>query len=475
MPGEPMPVVTAGVRPRDRRRFFGDTEPRTFLAVCLALFAVAAVLVLSAIARGKTLSLFDEATHADYAYRIAHGQIPARGTPLAPEILREWSCRGGVTGLHLPPCDSSTPPVPSQYPGRGEDYNFGHPPLYYAITGVIARGLGVFLPGPHFITLARLVGLLWLFAAMVTLYAAIRRFGGGVLFAAAGAALLPLVPGVLHASSTVNNDAAAPLAGSIAALLLARLLIDGATGWLVPVLATFLVTATKVLNALPMLLVAAVCVVLAVSGDRAARWPIHVSLAHRRRQLLVLAGGIVLAFLVVYQGWNLFQAHRGAQHWVSPVAGISGRPIKGLPFAELFSTLFTGISMVITNYYLQPSVDGETITLWARLLAFVVIAGPLLVMVTSARRSARWIFGLGALAGLVAYPLAVELQAFVQSGEYFPSVAGRYGMSVVPWLAACLALACCARGAGRVLVAFSGIGFVVMTLAVTGVFSLGPA
>src|SRR5450631_3480912 len=243
--------LRSSLRPSDA---MGRTPGRALVLVLLGLFLIASALVATAVKRAPDMSSYDEWTHADYAYAVSQGHIPARGSLLAPEIVREWSCHGGPGAYIPPPCGSGAPA--SSYPMRGENYNFGHPPLYYAITGALTRGIDAVVPGEHFITIARSIGLLWLYAAMLVLYAAIRRFGVERRLAFLGAAGLALWPVVIHASSTVNNDAAAPLAGSLSLWVLARILVDHKTGWFLPVVVTLAITATKVLNGFPMLCVA---------------------------------------------------------------------------------------------------------------------------------------------------------------------------------------------------------------------------
>src|ERR1035437_5625890 len=135
-----------------RREVLG--EPLIRLVVVSCTFLVIAIgLVGIVIHRAPELSIFDEATHADYAYQISQGHVPAKGSTIAPEILKEWSCHGSFNNKGLPPCKGPRLDA-AQYPGLGQNYNFGHPPVYYAITGVIAGAADTALPGDsHFITL----------------------------------------------------------------------------------------------------------------------------------------------------------------------------------------------------------------------------------------------------------------------------------------------------------------------------------
>ena len=446
---------------RPRREVFGEPLAR-LLVVSGVLFVLAIGLVGMVVHRAPQLSIFDEPTHSDYAYQISHGHVPAKGSTIAPEILKEWSCHGYFDGSKLPPC--AGPPTPAiLYPKLGQDYNFVHPPLYYAITGVIARVADAALPGnSHFITLARLVGSLWLFAAMLVLYLAVRRLGARWQLAAAAALLLPLCPQVLLASTTVTNDAPAALCGSLAVLMLARIMVQRKLGWIIPALVTGLSAATKVLNALPMLSLAAVIAVVAIIA-----WREDHRMQARKLALIVL--GVIAATAIVYVGWAAFQAGRGVAGWKSPIQGISDRPIVGSPVDDLFSTSLTGLQM-ISDFFVPDQLRSTWFTLWVRLLSFFAVAAPLVLLAVTQKREVERRLAGATLFGMVSYPIIVELQVYINGRNYFPSVPSRYGMSIIPLLIACLALAAHRLGMQRSMLTGVGVGAGVTLAAAAGLF-----
>jgi hypothetical protein len=430
------------------------------VALSCAFLVIAIGLVGIVIHRAPELSVFDEATHADYAYQISQGHVPAKGSTIAPEILKQWSCHGYWNGAPLPPC-AGPPAAPSQYPGLGQDYNFVHPPLYYAITGVLARVGEAALPGnSHFITMARLVGIAWLFAAMLVLYLAVRRLGARWQLAASGAILLPLCPQVLYASATVTNDAPAALCGSLAVLMLARIMVQGKRGWIIPTLVTGLAAATKVLNALPMLSLAGVLLIVALLAWRQD---------HRKeaREFALIVLGVLAATVVVYGGWVAFQSGRGLAGWKSPIEGFSGRPIVGSPVAAVFSTSFTGFQM-IGDFFLPAQLTGTWLTLWVRVLSFLAAAAPLVLLGVTRKREVERALAGAALLGMISYPIIVELQVYLGSDTYFPHVVSRYGMSIIPLLIACLAMAAQRLGMARSTLTGVGAGAAVTLASTTG-------
>ena len=364
----------------DPRTVAGEPLCRILL-LGLGFLCLALTFVFIAVARGPELSPVDEPTHADYAYQISHGTIPARGSLISSEIQYEGACHTLEASTAHPDCAAA---VSTSQPAT-QNYNFGEAPLYYLVTGEVDRGLDAVFPGTHdFITLGRCIGAGWLFSGMLVLYLALRRFEVDWPFAAAAAVLVPLCPGVLAASSTMTNDAPAALAGASALYLLARLMTQERTGWVAPAVVTALATATKVLNGMPMLAVAGIAAVIAV-----ARWRRGTSPEAYRAAACCLA--ILVAFGAVYLGWAMFQAGRGPSDWVNPNLA-DGLPLTGSPSGDMLSNLFGGFQHLATNYWLQPDINGETVSIWATALGVLFAAAPLLALAAdrAARRPGPW-------------------------------------------------------------------------------------
>ena len=436
---------------------------RRFVLVASGLLGLALTLVLLAVVRGPQLSPYDEPAHADYAYQIAHGSIPAKGSVIGPEIRYEWSCHG-LGDSASDGCDV----LNGDFGAGVQDYTFGDPPVYYFATGVIARAASAVAPaGDQFIDMSRGVGVLWLFGAMLVLYLALRRFRVGWQCSVAAAALLPLCPGVLGATSTVTSDAPAALCGSVALWLLAGITVQRRTGWLLPAILTALAAGTKILNAMPMLAVGVVAAGFAISALRRNDRP-----AALRSGAQSLA--VFVSFLAVYFGWAFFQGGRGDPGWVNPNLD-NGLPLIGSPAGDLLSNLFGTFQHLTTSYWLAPQINGESVTIWATLLGVLLAAAPLMVMAISRFRSWSWILGLAAFVGVAAVSLVVEFQMLVENNEYFALVSARYALSFIPWVIACLAVVVGRRRLTKTSLTFVGIGTAVILLAETGVFTLGPA
>lgn len=448
-------------------RTFAGEPMRRLLLVSLALACIAMTVVFIAVARGPQISITDEPAHAGYLYEVAHGHLPYKGQLVPEEIRYEWYCHNqqvSTGAAHCTGFDAST------FQTSAQVYTFGDPPVYYAVTGVLDRGISALLPGSHhFIDVGRALGALWLFAAMIVLYLAARKFRVGWKYAFAAAALVPLCPGILAASSQITSDAAAAFCGALGLYVLARILIDKNMGLVVPFLATVFTTGTKVLNGMPLLVVGGVTFFIAAGT-------LYRDRANRRaaiRPLLVTAA-IGFGFVLTYVGWTVFQNHRGSANWVNPNLG-NGSPVSGSPAGELLSNLFGTFTNLTTAYWLPASINGETIVIWATLLCVVLAAAPLIVMTASRARSWGWTLGVSTFAGITAVALVVEAQVYTANHEYFVNVSPRYALTFLPWAILCVAVVAGRRRLLKSSYAFVSLGLIVLLLAETGLFTLGPA
>lgn len=412
--------------------------------------------MLLAIGNSGAVSVLDEATHADYAYQITQGDLPYPGSTMDPEILREWSCRGTTTsGARLPPCVGISPA--SSYPAGGQNYNFFHPPLYYAITAVMAEVIDTVRPGPtDFIGNARIVSVLWMWAGMLVMFAAIRRLGLAAWWGVAAAAGIPLIPGLAGAATMVSNDAPAALSGALALWALARILKDENYGWFLPAVLAGFSAGTKALNGLPFIALGLLCLLLAVRAWRSDN-------RVRARQAAIAGVAIGSAVAIVYLGWSLFQAGRGDPNWVNPISSISSRPVVGLPFGELLLPIFGAFGGSLSGFRdfaagVTPSFGITGYGYWSRLLGWALLAVPLALITITKRGSTARILAVIALALEFAYPHVVEIVTIVSSDRYLPVISKRYGLSILPLLIGCLIVLAERRNARKTLVGFELIG-----------------
>jgi hypothetical protein len=436
-------------RPRD--------PARRWVLVTVVFAIAAAVLTLLSITKATRFSALDEATHIDYAYHLAHFELVTDGEPLSQYTLNAWSCRGQANLKALPPCDSGA--ASTSYPGGGQQYNGFHPPVYYAITGWIARPLAA-ITGQDFITVARSLGFFWLLAAMLALYGTLRywRVDWRVAFGAGG--VLAILPTILHASTTVTNDAPSALFGVAAVFVLGRVLIYRNYGWILPAVITLLAVSTKILNGIGLLVVAGVLLLLALirwrrSGFRGVAPLLRVSLA------MILAAGV---FYVI---WSKISSGRQIPDWKNPILGVNTAKLDGLPFDEWLPTLFNGFRLG-TNFYLDPYVNSAYLISWVTAAGMLFAVCSFVGLALFQRGTPRWILAGSVFLGCIAYPLVVQIQTSMNDSNYFPAVSTRYGNSLIPMAVAVIAIIVAHLHLRKTAAAVTGLGALAVLVSTAG-------
>lgn len=429
--------------------FDDSARSRAIVAAAYTLIAIA-VVVPVIFGGGHAMSRIDEPTHADWAYRIAHFQIPAKGSDIAPEIRDMWACMGQER-YALPDCGTSASAW--RFPYEGQNYNYSHPPLYYAMVGFPARMVAAVTP-LNFVEAARLSGIPWLASGMFMLFVALRRWRVDPAVAIVAPLLLISFPRVLHASTTINPDAVSTLAGALALWLAARLFLEKSEDWVLPAVLAGLVGLTKYITTIPFIALAVLVIARALRDRELRRFT---------RTDALLPAVMALAIVVPYLVWQIIQAGRGDPNWQNPLVGINTRDVVGLPGSEWIETLFVGFNLA-SDYYIQPPLDIALLEAWTSLLNVLVIGALFAIVVAfakePARRSLGWLLGVGA----VLYPLAVQVQAYGNTAvpQYFPNPTGRYGMALVPGAVACLVMAATKAGYRRSVYVMTVAGLVVV-------------
>jgi len=438
--------------------FHDSRTARVWVAVFYVIIA-AAVVIPVVLGPGKALSRIDEPTHADYAFQAAHFTLPHAGSPIAPEIRAHWACVG-QEGYELPVCGNDLGAW--AYPYDGQNYNFGHPPLYYFLVGMPARALDAVVPGIEFVTAARLVGVLWLAGGMFMLYVALRRWRIDPAAAIIAPLLLPAFPRVLHASTTVNPDAVAVLVGASAVWLAAKIFAEGYTDWRLPAVLTAAAGLTKTISAVPFIAIALLMVLRMLRDLRVKNF---------QKADLAIPIAIGLAVVVPYVLWQAAQGGRGDPYWTNPLVGLNTRDVEGLPGSEWLETAFSGINLA-SEYYLQPPMNVALMVSWTRLLNVLLIGAVFAVIVACAKEPARRSLGWMVMAGVFIYPTIVQAQAYLNTTvpQYFPNVTGRYGLAMIPGAVACLCIAAWKAGYRRIVYILVAVGLIVLAVVISNGF-----
>jgi hypothetical protein len=443
------------------------TPTRWSLVITLLLFIVASGVLVPLSALGdERMSVFDEPTHADWVWRIAHGDMVIRGATLAPEILEEWSCRQSVWGdfMWVPPCDT-VPNDPAAYSAGGINYNHFHAPLYYAVTAAGAVTIQWVASVESFVNAARLMGVFWLSAAMAGVYAVARQLGAGQGTARAAGLLFGLLPLVLHTSSVVTNDAALGVVGAGVMWVALRsvrvgipMVVLGGAG----VIAGLTKVVTFPAAAAAVLVLVAVALVWRAPGAQ-------------RRHLIVGAVALALGFTLAQAAWLGVQTLRAPDgEYLDPVPG--DVVVDGFPAGVIFGGVFD--TLPPTEDPVRRSIEspGVAVNTWHRVTNVVLLLVPVGLVATGAgaavrlRRQVRtgrgddavsdddpsglladppvdadlrWLgvpVGVSVVVGLMMGAVALNLQHWVAKGSALSYIHPRYGLALAPVLVAGLAM-----------------------------------
>jgi hypothetical protein len=443
------------------RRLF-PTRGAAAIALFVCVLAPAALVGLQ-IDRNPKFSPVDEAAHLDYVDRVGDGEIPRQGERLQASTLREVACRGNaLETTKAPPC-ASRDLRPDQFGGRGAfQHEAQQPPTYYALT-VPGRWVAKHVLGiDSRLDATRVVGVVWLTAGLLLLWAAGRVMDVDTLALGAGLLLLVPAPRVVFFTSTVSNDATAvPAAGVVA---LSAALAYGRDARFVPIVlfaAGFFAAACKATNLLPVVAVSALFAVAAIYGRAPAeRWT-----AVLRRWLrdggALLLGGVVAAgaWILVHRKLALidlkdepaFKDLRNSPHGLDEVLRQA---------ATFFQPLTDDLAVALVS---SATLHQDLQQPLHAALSFLVMGAALAGLFVVPR---RWPHVLG----LISVPLlyvggAAFGMAVVRTYDSNPGLSGRYALSLAPLLV--LALAASLRGVWpvRAVAVFAVVSFVT-TLAV---------
>jgi hypothetical protein len=416
--------------------------------VLLVAVALPAVMVLFVIWRNPEFSVLDEAAHSDYLRRIEQGEVPRVGDKLLEATVRDVQCRT-VQGRTNAPCG-----LPSYEPeimgAEGYQYEAQQPPLYYVVTAGL-RQVARIGPADDFVTTGRITGAAWLSAGLLVFVAACRRLGCRWWPTLVVTSLLAIGPGVLYQSATINNDAAAMLTGSLALLMFARLRervsVGGVAIWSVASVLLVFVKPTGVVA------IAAGCLALLLDG-----W-IERRLSPKRVVAYLVP---LLAGLAAYGAWGQIREARATVDYdVVLESLLSFKQIDNFPLDNVSST----ITRLLGAYGSGGIPIAPTYVSEPAFVAFLALAAAAAAALWLRRGggAAQRVGSIGLLAMLVGGPAFTVLFFWDYSIEGGPS--SRYGLSLLPLVAAAAASTYRTRRAMTVLMVLGCLVFIPLVVA----------
>jgi hypothetical protein len=448
--------MTAGLLSRMR----GSAILRILFIAALSILLVAPAATSE---ENTRLSIFDESTHLDNAWRWAHFDIPQKGEQISPEILSEWTCRGFYdSNVPFPPCTAVEEIPNANFPFSLSNYNTKHPPIYYIINGFVGRALVELSPIDSFVSAVRIANSMWVFAVVLIARRVFSTLGVRGLPNAILAAFSVLVPVAFNTWTYANNDVA-----------------SYTSSWLI-VWAGIRATRVGLRNGLALLVVASIVGTLTKGFTIGAviattillgptvRESFRRGVGRARTALYALIPGLAGSTMVV--AWLVFQRlHRSDNPFVKPIIR---EQQDGIPWAGISEEVIrvTAPTGQLPKWILAESPFLTTTFLrWLEIATWgLSVAANPTTRHAAATRSSRWnersigvatILSAPILAGvIVSYNMLVGSPVFIR-------VIDRYYVSVLPLFVISLAVAMAnRRHLSRAVTAFLSGGLVIQTV-----------
>lgn len=432
--------------------------------------AITAIICLPGISRFVGVSIFDEMTHVDYAYRIAfENRVPRSIEPIADPVLEEWACRPTSWNPDETLCQdtSAGEAGPEEFPGKGLNYNGFHPPLYYALTGWGARViLAATSPFTELslVVAMRVMSTVWLAAGLSAFYGVLRLWHVRRSLALAVTIMLGSTPAIASFGMQVNPDATAVLAGA-AAVYLAHRIFHGRPSFAAAAILALLVASTKLL---------AVVAIFSVVTVALLRALIRMRKEDRRTTLAWAApfGGALLGTGLSHLISELLTRLAGPPTQDNPIIGLSTAELTG-PFTRpLVDTLAINADLV-SMYWLPAELDSTLWGMMARVTGLLLIAAVGILLAAHRSNDPRFLLALSTAAGALSVPIVIQIRQLLVNNDYFAGVAARYAITIIPLAFACAGLVLVQRRWGTVAAwIFAGIATVIALESTTGVLTL---
>jgi hypothetical protein len=398
----------------------------------------------------------DELQHIDYADKVAHLEYPRFPEPIGQRPLREQACRriDSPFNAAVPPCDQPEYDA-SQFQEGGLSTQTFHPPLYYVAVGIPARVVAKVFGFDGLVGVERLLGAVWLGAALCLMYAAARRLGADPWITVALLLMVASTGQILYVHSTVSNDATAVFTGALCLWAVMRDKATWRTGALL-VLAGLVAGGTKITNGFG---VGAACLfAFFAPWARAAA----TDLWSRLRPGALLAGGYLVATLawqLAFQKTQLI-APRDLSIFnrFKPATFDLGTVLWQAPaYANPFSTSVAPHNVHAAPAYVPELFSGPVPQLMSVVIGLVLVAGAYgsWALFTRERSPATVLGASASTLLLVGGPLQFALVYFSTTAGYTEA---RYAFSVVPAMVVTCALLA-TRKARWPLGAIAGIAF----------------
>ena len=411
----------------DRRRIFG------VLAAFLISFATILVLGGEVQQRQPEFSPIDELQHVDSTYKAGYGRLfLPTDERITAEVLRLQTCRGIRAELVMPSCDALDL-RPEQFQELGYNTAAGRPSIYYAVTGVLARGLLKVFPDWDYLDAARMANLFGLAFGCALLSAFTVIVSRSAIIGTGLGGMVGLSPAVMAMGSMVKRDAGSILAGT----LVLWIVISGkqlALKYYLPLLILTLSLLVLVKPNFAALTVIPVVFALLRYPKRAA----ELTLLRRLRMALpefVAAAVVATAYLVV----TVLPAKAGSSE-PSPIPMNNYLAISETNPWDLMSALgavISGLNPFLTDLSIAPVLGVTQMASIVTPISLVLFAGVGAGLLMAPRGSV-WLASAWSFVAVSTVSALIVLVGQLALHQSFP-VPTRYGLLAIPAAAVAIA------------------------------------
>ena len=327
---------------------------------------------------------------------------------------------------------------PEAIDAAGYSYEAQQPPLYYVFTAIIRQPFTLVVN--DFVNAARLTGMVWVSAGLAVLWYFLRSCrGADVVPTATICALAALAPPVVSQASTVTNDAAAILIGSLVLVGWHRLRRDQSLSTVV----LLCVGAVVLVLIKPLAVLPIGATTLGLLIDRWTDAP--TMLARLRFAVPAIVAGIT------YQGWQVVRDARAVVPYPEVVeALLSARAIlPEFPYHALgvySSKLLTAFENGGPNYVAGVAASVGLLCVYTPAIATALGHG---------RRDLQAL-QIGAVSVAVVAPMLLLAQSYFQVHRG-GGASGRYALALIPFFLVAFAPWLEQRGVRRLAVAATAI------------------
>ena len=424
-------------------------------AACVAaLMLLALGLVIGHVHSYTEVAPVDELQHLDYLIRAGDGNLVGLGDLFTQQSLRLETCHrlDAEFDAKVPSCvtDPTIRLDPTAFQESGFNTAAIHPPTYYVIDGLLARGVAATLPVKDDpLTNGRVAGAVWLMAAVGAMWLLLRELGLNRVLTSALIAITISAPTVLLAAATINTDGTSLLCGALLIWAMVRWERGRLPLWVV-LAASALCAGTKVTNLIGVAVVVLYLLIrcnwsaLRSTSEINASATEHSS-ARRSLSTRLRVFGVTNKRRLLPVIWVSAVAVLVSGVWQVVAQSIATVAGADIPMTQRYTVTSFPMSQFIGSWrqtfdplfgpYLPPFLRTDLVTLMSGLTAVLLVVLAIATMVRSPKGSRHRALACASLgAAAIAGPAIVLFNYGFQS--VYVDIPFRYALVAVPGLVA---------------------------------------